>query len=193
DESSLRREPKARAELAKAASALRTAVESGQTYLVTPIKDLEMKLAEWYLAPEDGAARRRRRQLDELLLELVRLRHRALEPLVPAQLVPELEEEAAALAQTYVSDPTLHVPRLSQLLLEPFLAAEAAAVRPAKGRAPSPPAELLETVAREVRSGRFDPEESVRRLRSLEAQGLFVHSLVYRLLKMAATDLLEAR
>ncbi len=184
--SALRREPQAKTELLKAAAALHEAVAEGQTYLVTPIKTLERKLAQWYLAPEDSAARERRRRLDELLLELLTVRQQAFSsPAAGAEEAsPELlRDRLTALVQGYVSSPALHTPRLSQLLLEPFLAVEASRV------AHRPPSEasnlLLRCVAKEVRSGRFDRDESVRRLRSLEPAGLFVHSLVYRLLEMA--------
>jgi len=46
------------------------------------------------------------------------------------------------------------------------------------------PSRVLKLVWDEVASGRYDSEESIRRLRSLETKGFFVHSLNYALLRM---------
>ena len=54
-----------------------------------------------------------------------------------------------------------------------------------RGQQPSPRAATLRWVRDEVASSHFDGEETIRRLRQQEERELFVHSLVYALLRMS--------
>ncbi len=175
-------------ELLAAIDRLREVVEDGTSYVVTPLRATEEKLLAWREQPQGSAGADRRRELEDLLATLARARHEAelLERAGSPGDLGQRREQATALAQRYLSAPWLATPVRAVALLELLLGVEGAALREATPGAGQPALELLRTVVDETASRRFDPEETVRRLRSLEASGLIVHSLVYGLLRQLA-------
>jgi len=184
----IRRGEQARAAVLDASARLRRAVEEGGTYLVTPVKALEERYAEWYLQRRDPTFMEKRRNLDRILLSLVAERGAVDGAVSPSEEeAGEAWNRAANLAASYCENPWMKSPRLAALLLSHLLVTEAGRF-PAPEAAPSQeskadPRVLLKAVRDEVVTGHFDVAESVRRLRDLEKTGYTVHSLAFTLLR----------
>ncbi len=176
-----------RADVTEALARVRRDARRENAYMPTSLKALEAAVEAWLLkAPPE--ARRRREELDALLLGMLRVRRG-----------DESKEAARAQAKRYADSPWMHNPWITAYALTNLLDAELAAL-PAEERgqlpssgassgAPSsqasPRAATLRWVRDEVASSHFDGEETIRRLRQQEEGELFVHSLVYALLRMS--------
>jgi hypothetical protein len=79
----------------------------------------------------------------------------------------------------------MQTPWLTSFALANLLDAELSALPDEERRHPSPRAAALRWVRDEVASSHFDGEETIRRLRQQEERELYVHSLVYALLRMS--------
>ena len=97
----------------------------------------------------------------------------------------DLREAARAHAKRYADTLWMHTPWLTSCALTNLLDAELAALPEEERRQPSERAGVLRWVRDEVASSHFDSEETIRRLRQQEERELFVHSLVYALLRMS--------
>ena len=182
----IRRGKEAQEAVLDASGRLRKAVEQGAAYLVTPVKALEERYSDWYLQRRDPSIMARRRGLDALFLNLVRERHGAVaEPPPSPEEALEARNRMATLAAEYCDHAWMESPRLAGLLLAQLLAAEARRFPLPEGQTSSP-RRLLHAVKDEVATGRFDVEETVRRLRHLEDAGCSVHSLAFKLLRHVA-------
>lgn len=163
-----------RADVIEALTRVRRDARRENAYMPTSLKTLEAATDAWLRAapPE---ARRRREELDDLLLGLLRVRRGA-----------DSREAARAQAKRYADSPWMHTPWITAYALTNLLDAELSAL-PAeeRGPQPSPRAATLRWVRDEVASSHFDGEETIRRLRQQEERELFVHSLVYALLRMS--------
>ena len=151
-------------------------------YMPTSLKALEAAVEAWLLkAPPE--ARRRREELDALLLDMLRVRRGQANG-------AGVREAARAQAKRYADSPWMHNPWITAYALTNLLDAELSAL-PVEERGqspssqPSPRAAALRWVRDEVASSHFDGEETIRRLRQQEEKELFVHSLVYALLRMS--------
>lgn len=173
--SRLRRRESLRAALLEAISrARRDALRPG-AYMPTSVKTLEAAARDWLDRAEDPAARGKREQLDGLLRESLGFRHA---PGRPA-------EAPRAYAQLYAGSPWMHTPSLTSRVLTDLLDAELALLPAGKKESPASPPAVLRRVRDEVASGHFDGDETARRLRQQEEAGVYVHSLVYALLRMS--------
>lgn len=143
----------------------------------TSLRALEAAVEAW-LQRAPPEVRRRREDLDALLLDMLRLRQGALDGIDP-------REAARAHAKRYADSPWMHNPWLTAYALTNLLDAELAALPDEERRLPSPRAGVLRWVRDEVASSHFDSEETIRRLRQQEERELYVHSLVYALLRMS--------
>ena len=148
-------------------------------YLPSSLRSLEEKLGDWLAAP-GVELRERRRQLDSLLFGLLETGHvlsrpRPIDGAAPAVL------RARALAADALKAGWLLAPGVLAPLLYLLLLAELAERSPGVGAV----APALEAVAAEMASGFFDPVETARRLRALEAHDCFVSSLIFALLRLA--------
>ena len=174
----LRRRPAAREAVLAAVVRLRRDAARENAYLPTPIQTLAAEVDGWLHRSLDAATRRRREELDDLLRGLLRHRHQLEKGL------GDLRETIRAQAQLYAGQPWWHTPWLTTAVLANLLDSELAAL-PEKERArPASPAQILRLVRDEVVSRHYDSDETIRRLRQQEERGLFVHSLVYALLRM---------
>lgn len=145
-------------------------------YMPTSLRALRSAVEAWWqAAPLE--ARRRREALDGLLLGLLRVRR--------GPSGAGAREEARAQADRYAGAAWMHTPWITAYALTNLLDAEWAALPEEERRQPSPRAATLRWVRDEVASSHFDGEETIRRLRQQEERELFVHSLVYALLRMS--------
>jgi hypothetical protein len=167
-----------RAEVLEALLRARRDARRDGAYMPTSLRTLAAAVDAWLRAvpPE---ARRRRAALDGLLLGLLRVRRAQ-----PAG-SEELREAARAHAQTYAGSPWMQTPWLTACVLANLLDAELSALPDEERSRPSPRAAVLRWVRDEVASTHFDGEETIRRLRQQEERELYVHSLVYALLRMS--------
>ena len=171
-----RAEP-ARVEVLEAVTRARRDARRDGAYMPTSLRTLEAAVEAWLRAapPE---ARRRRDDLDALLRGLLRVRGAR----AGSQ---DLREAARSQAQTYAGAPWLHTPWLTACALANLLDAELSALPEEERKLPSPRAAVLRWVRDEVASSHFDGEETIRRLRQQEERELYVHSLVYALLRLS--------
>ncbi|MFL6263350.1 MAG: hypothetical protein ACJ76Y_26945 [Thermoanaerobaculia bacterium] len=171
-----RAEP-ARAEVLEVVARARRDARRDGAYMPTSLRALEVAVESWLRAapPE---ARRRRDELDALLVGLLRVRRGR-----PGG--EDLREAARAQAQTYAATPWMQTPWLTSYALANLLDAELSGLPGEERRQPSPRAAALRWVRDEVASSHFDGEETIRRLRQQEERELYVHSLVYALLRMS--------
>ncbi|HSS76422.1 MAG TPA: hypothetical protein VLV54_06715 [Thermoanaerobaculia bacterium] len=175
----LRREARLRAELLEALARVRRDAHREDAYLPTSLQGFEPLLRDWLHRSRDPAALDRRHRLDELLMDVLRLRRDGTSPATA--------EKARSQAQLYAGSPWMQTPWITTLALANLLNAEIALLPPdpAERKDPTAPAALLRRVRDEIASGHFDGDETIRRLRQQEESGLFVHSLVYALLRLA--------
>jgi hypothetical protein len=177
----LRRRPTAREAALAAIVRLRRDAARENAYLPTPVQALVAEVDGWLHHSLEPVVRRRREELDGLLRGLLRLRQ-DLE--TGGGDLRDFRETSRAQAQLYAGQPWMQVPWLTTFALANLLDTELALL-PAKERAqPTSPAGVLRLVRDEVASRHYDSDETIRRLRQQEERGLFVHSLVYALLRM---------
>ncbi|HEX6903544.1 MAG TPA: hypothetical protein VF789_27755 [Thermoanaerobaculia bacterium] len=174
-ESRLARPEKLRADLLDTLARVRRDVQRENAFMPTSLRALEAAVEAW-LKSAPPEARRRREELDSLLLGMLRVRRGE---------GADLREAARAHAKRYADTPWLHTPWLTSYALTNLLDAELAALPESERRQPSERAGVLRWVRDEVASTHFDGEETIRRLRQQEERELFVHSLVYALLRMS--------
>ncbi len=171
-----------RVDVIEATSRVRRDARRENAYMPTSLKVLEAAAGAWLLkAPPEG--RRRREELDELLLGMLHVRRNQANG-------ADSREAARAQAKRYADSPWMHTPWITAYALTNLLDAELAALpMEERGQYPSsqasPRAATLRWVRDEVATSHFDGEETIRRLRQQEEGELFVHSLVYALLRMS--------
>jgi hypothetical protein len=165
-----------RADVIEAVTRVRRDARRENAYMPTSLKALEAAVEAW-LSKAPPEARRRREELDALLLDLLRVRRGAMDS--------DLREAARAHAKRYADSPWMHTPWLTAYALTNLLDAELAALPEEERKQPSPRAAALRWVRDEVASSHFDGEETIRRLRQQEERELFVHSLVFALLRIS--------
>lgn len=174
-DSRLARPEKLRADLLETLARVRRDVQRENAFMPTSLRALEAAVEAW-LKSAPPEARRRREELDGLFLDMLRVRRGA---------GGDLREAARAQAKRYAETPWMHTPWLTSYALTNLLDAELAGLPEEERRRPSPRAAVLRWVRDEVASSHFDGEETIRRLRQQEERELFVHSLVYALLRMS--------
>jgi hypothetical protein len=174
----LRRRPAAREAVLAAIVRLRRDAARENAYLPTAMQALAAEIDVWLHRSLDPVTRRRREELDELLRGLLRVRHGL------SRAAGDLREAATAHAQLYAGQPWMATPWLTTTVLANLLDTELAALPEAERARPNSPTQILRLVRDEVASRHYDSDETIRRLRQQEERGLFVHSLVYALLRM---------
>jgi len=165
-----------RQDVLEAVVRVRRDARRANVYMPTSLRALGAAVEAW-LQRAPLEARRRREELDALLLDMLRLRQGTLDGADP-------REAARAQAKSYAGSPWMHTPWLTAYVLTNLLDIELAALPDEERRLPSPRAGVLRWVRDEVASSHFDSEETIRRLRQQEERELYVHSLVYALLRM---------
>lgn len=174
-DSRLARPEKLRTDLLETVARVRRDVQRENAFMPTSLRALEAAVTAW-LKSAPPEARRRREELDSLLLGMLRVRRGE---------GADLRENARAQAKRYADTTWMHTPWLTSYALTNLLDAELAALPEEERRRPSPRAGVLRWVRDEVATSHFDGEESIRRLRQQEERELYVHSLVYALLRMS--------
>jgi hypothetical protein len=160
---------------------LRRDLERPKTYLPTPLLELIAKVEAWLLASRVAEATAKRRELENLLGELVELEA----ALARADGLAPLVARAHRLGDLYARAESLQVRVLTVRILHVLLAAEER-LHPPDGKEAGPA--LLAAICRETASGFFDPTETAHRLRRLTELGLVVHSLCFALLRLLRRD-----
>lgn len=183
----LKRPEPLRQDALDALSRLRRDLARDRAYLPTPLRTFEERVHEWLDGAPAGALDKRKalRAFVDGLLE-VRHSFRITDP-PPVLGDEDLDRFGRAVrqqAQTYTDAPWMHTPWLTDRLLSNLVAAELGPHPEADRTRNDSPAGMLLRVWREVDSGYYDPKETRHRLRRLEEQGLFVHSLVHALLRL---------
>lgn len=156
-------------------------------YLPAPLRTLFAKVDGWLRDSHAESAAARRRTLETLLADLIEARHHwGVAGRLEAPEAAAFRATAQEHARRYLAAGWAHTPWLTAYAAANLLAAERSALRVAGAGQPPPAAAVLERVWREVVSGSYDAAESARRLRELEAHGVFVHSLAFALLRLRA-------
>lgn len=182
----LRRREQARTDLLDAIARARRDARRDTAYMPTALRTLGAALDAWLRgAPPDAV--RRRDELEALLRGMVRVRRSGRDPHGDQLQVRRAgpSEAARAQAMRYADSPWMHAAPLTAYALTNLLDAELAALPAEERTPPSARAAVLQWVRDEVASSHFDGEETIRRLRGQEERGLFVHSLVYALLRLS--------
>lgn len=156
----------------------------------TSIQALRARLGDWLERSPLADAPARRRELDALLQGALALRHHHPHDRLPATGLGEaplraLRDAARGLADRYLRRTWWRCRPLDGLLLHNLLVSELAAYPLRRRRRPATPGGVLALVCAETAAGRFDGEETARRLHALEDRGVYVHSLVFALLRDA--------
>ncbi|MCB1034319.1 MAG: undecaprenyl-diphosphate phosphatase, partial [Acidobacteria bacterium] len=174
----------ARQEALEALARLRRAVERPEAYLPSPLLALAAKVEDWLARAHPPAALERRQQLEELLAAAAGARHRyGRDWPLAGEAAAAFRAAARGHAGLYAAASWMTPRWLAGYLLANLLASELAPQPAGRAPRPSSPAAVLRQVWEEVASGFYDPREAKRRLRQLEAGGLYVHSLSYALLR----------
>ena len=194
--SKLRRPEQAKKEVFETIARTRRDLGRDNAYMPTPIKLLEEKTQIW-LEPRETLARGKREQLERLMAGMLELQEQSesgawLAGRVDPQDRSRFKEKAEELAREYINANWMHTPWLTTLALRNLLRSELIQFRGGATVDSGAPSRVLKLVWDEVASGRYDSEESIRRLRSAETKGLFVHSLNYALLRMNRPDVAPA-
>jgi hypothetical protein len=175
-------------EVLEAIARLRRALDAEDGYIPTSLLTLERKLMACVRHPPSPKGRARLEQLQRLLGELLTIRHRyRLDGTscrsIHRQRFATCKQMLLCEAKSYLESPWMQTPWLTSFILTSLLETELAA-RP---EAPTTDESILtgglRLIHEEVASGRYDCHETVRRLRQLEATGLYVHSFIYTLLR----------
>jgi hypothetical protein len=174
----------ARGEVLEALARLRRVLERNNAYLPSALNALQARVEDWLYRSQTAEARARRRWLEDLLDGLAAARHRfaAGRPLASSE-AAAFRDVARLHAGRYADARWMQLPALTTYVLATLLASELSPFATREGSLQDSPEGVLRLVFDEVTAGRYDAEESARRLRALEARGLFVHSLVYALLR----------
>ena len=186
--SKIRRAVQAKKEVFETIARTRRDLDRENAYMPTPIKLLEEKTQSW-LEPRETLAKGKREQLERLMVGMLELQERSESRAwagnrVDPQVQSGFKAKAEELAREYIHANWMHTPWLTTLALRNLLRSELIQLRGGATADSGAPSRVLKLVWDEVASGRYDSEESIRRLRSLETKGLFVHSLNYALLRM---------
>jgi hypothetical protein len=98
--------------------------------------------------------------------------------------VTNFKEMAQKHTRVYLESPWMQTPWLTNYILTNLLDSELVPLRKRAQRKPTSPVGMLQLIRDEVASGRYDSDENIRRLRQQEEKGLYIHSLVYPLLRL---------
>jgi hypothetical protein len=176
-------------EVLDAIARLRRYLNQEDAYIPTSLLTLERKIVGCVPRPPSAKGQARLEQLEGLLGELLTIRHRcrldgAAHRRVKRSDLNSCKAMLLHAAKSYLETPWMQIPWLTTFLLTTLLAAELATLPGTLTSGRSILTSGLRLIHGEVASGRYDRDETVRRLRHLEAMGLYVHSLIYALLRL---------
>jgi hypothetical protein len=173
-----------RGHVVEAIERLRRELKRDRAYFPTGIQFLEARIAAYDSESVDLASRQAQEALSGILENMEKVRCRCAAPSRMAE--PERQaalRSARESASRYLADARLQDPWMTNylagiLLIPALLESPVRGARAARG-----PAALIRS---EIESGYYDAGELIRRLRRLEESGLYVSSVVYGLLAIAA-------
>jgi hypothetical protein len=183
---------RARQEVWHEIARVRRDLQRPQGYLPTSLQALARKVSLCVQQPPDAAAHGKREALDRFLVACVAVRRTysrgstAGRPLSAVGL-RRFREAAQQQAQYYLHTTWMHTPWLTLYVLTTLLDSDLAALSAARQHGSPAPESRLALIREEVASGHYDRNETIRRLRRQEDQGVYVHSLVYPLLRLHRT------
>lgn len=174
-------------EALEAIARVRRDVAKPNAYMPTSLQTLEKKLSEYRQRAPNAAAQARIGQLDQLLAELLTT-ERSYQNRMNVQMsgveLATFRKTAQQLAGNYLALAWTHTPWLSARVLAIMFDAELAAWPVSERATPEFPAGVLRIIRDEIALGGYDSDETIRRLQQQEANGLYVNSLVYPLLRL---------
>ncbi|MBC8458168.1 MAG: hypothetical protein H8D67_09260 [Deltaproteobacteria bacterium] len=188
----IRRDEQVGKEVLEVIARLKRNLERENAYFPTALTLLERKLSEWLHDSHNTAAQERKEQLDNLLREMVSVRHaygldNTLRKTLKESEVTNFKEMAQKHTKTYLETPWMQTPWLTNYILTNLIDSELAPLQKQAQRKPTSPVGVLQLIRDEIASGRYDSDENIRRLRQQEKKGLYVHSLLYPLLRLNRT------
>jgi hypothetical protein len=178
-----------RIEVLESIRRLRRDLQRDRAYLPTSIQALEKKVAEYIAYAPSAAILARREQLNLLLQDVIALR---LQYHASSRESQSLDSEEQTIyrgliqknVKKYIDARWMHTPWFTTYLLETMIDSEIDKL-PKKNQKPTKtPDGLFMFLRNEVASGYYDCLETIRRLRQLENDGIFINSLIYGLLRV---------
>ena len=163
-----------RVEVLGAIARLKRELNRDKAYIPTAIQALEAKLAAFETESVQPAAQAACAALSGLLLSIEQARVECAGGRIRRGRRKQLRETGASDASRYLAHARLHIPQLTSHILAALLA-------PAQLEVIRWPARLIRN---EIQAGCFDAAEIAERIRKLEAQGLYVTSLLFPLLRL---------
>jgi hypothetical protein len=176
-------------EVLDAIARLRQNLSQEDAYIPTSLLTLERKIVGCVQRPPSAKGQARLERLEGLLGEMLAIRHRCrLDGTADKRAKRSDFDSGKAIllhaAKSYLETPWMQIPWLTTFILTTLLAAELATIAETLTTGRSSAISGLRLIHDEVASGRYDRDETVRRLRQLEATGLCVHSFIYALLRL---------
>jgi hypothetical protein len=161
-------------------------------YLPTTLQALARKVSTCMQQSPNPTVRCQREALDRFLTACISVRRTygcgaAAEYTLSAASLGRFREAAQQQAQYYLHTTWMHTPWLTLCVLTTLFDSDLAALSAARQHISPASVSMLTLIRAEVASGRYDHNETIRRLRQQEAQGVYVHSLVYPLLRLHRT------
>jgi hypothetical protein len=197
--SPLRRQERLCQEVLDAIARLRRSLHTEDAYIPTALLTLERNIVACVQRPPSPKGRARLAQLEGLLGELLAIRHHCGLGGTAGRRInrsgfDSCKEMLLHEVKSYLETPWMQIPWLTSFILTSLLETELATVPAPLTADRSILTSGLRLIHEEVASGRYDCDETVRRLRQLEATGLYVHSFIYALLRHnKARSLLTAK
>jgi len=183
----------ARQQVLDAIARVQREVQRPDGYLPTHLQALAGKMALCLQQAPSTTARARRQALDRLLEACVTLRHTYASGSAPGSTSAATagaccRRQAQQHAQYYLNNAWMHTPWLTVYVLTNLLDSDLAPWRAEPRHLPATVARRLTRIRDEVASGHYDGDEIIRRLRQQEDHGVYVHSLVYPLLRLPTPE-----
>ncbi len=190
--SRLSRTEQSRKDALEALDRLRRDCRRENAYIPTPLKLLDSKLNEWLLHGNNWQDHQHKEKLDTLLLELIYVRRDCQWDQIDsrtfdaseARLVRNLTRKHA---KTYLDAEWMHIPWLTTFVLTNLLDGELTSFSSEEPQGGSASIYVLKLVRDEIASGYYDNNETIRHLRTEEKKGLYIHSLIFALLRLHLT------
>ena len=170
-----------RVEVLGAIARLKRELNRDKAYIPTAIQALEAKLAAFETESVQPAAQAACAALSGLLLSIEQARVECAGGRIRRGRRKQLRETGASDASRYLAHARLHIPQLTSHILAALLAPAQLEVIRWPGWTVMRAARLIRN---EIQAGFFDAAEIAERIRKLEAQGLYVTSLLFPLLRL---------
>lgn len=167
---------------------LRADLNAEAVYVPALLNRIEDAIERWLYEDLGSKVRRKKEELDDMLLTadtLRRMTQRLLESGKALEHAKQRQIRSTALqqARSYLGRAWVRTPWLTDTVLGNLLSAELLRAR-SEPEVSEAFQRRLAVVREEVLDQTYDPEESIRRLRKDETDGHFVHSLVFSLLRL---------